>query len=654
MARYRPKGLGLERVLGVGALFSTAYGNVGSSIYYALGLVAAFALGMTPVVYLIAGGLFVMTAMTYAEAATNFPEAGGSSSFARRAFNELASFIAAWGQMLNYIITVAISAFFVPHYLAVFWEPLGESPGDVIGGIVIVIGLCAVNIVGVTESARLNFLLAVVDFATQLLLLVLGVFLVLSFETLIDNIHLWQAPTVSDFVLSITIAMISYTGIETISNLAEEAREPRRLIPRAMGLVVIAVMVIYSGLPAVALSALPVTETSDGFTTQLATTYAGDPILGIVKNMNLGSFQTVMEYYVGVLAATILLIASNAGIFGVSRLTYSMGQYQQLPEGIRRISPRFRTPSVAIAFFGGVACIVMIPGQAEFLGTLYAFGAMLSFTIAHISLVALRWRLAHSKMRQLPGDIQVEREEAWYRAPFNVRVGQVDVPLFAVLGGLGTLAAWFAVMGLYTTTLFVGAGWMAVGLVTYYLFRARKGLSLTETQKVMMPPAVGAEPVQYAGVLVAFEEGTYSEDAMATALKLASHKGGNLLVVATVTVPQHLDIAAPLPEAEATAQAVIETARQWVGRGRRVRGRVVRVRPGEAGHRIVREALTARSDAIVMPMPVRRPSGKVLSKTLEIVLGKRPCRVIIDSAPARPLREAQRAQAREPAPERVL
>jgi len=231
-------------VLGVGALFSTAYGNVGSSIYYALGVVAVFALGLTPVVYLIAGVIFVMTALTYTEAATNFPEAGGSSSFARRAFNEFTSFFAAWGQMLNYVITVAISAFFVPHYLAVFWEPLGESPGDVIGGIVIVAFLSVINIVGVTESARLNFLLAIVDFATQLLLLVLGVFLVLNFTTLIDNIHLWQAPTVGDFVLSITIAMISYTGIETISNLAEEAREPRRLIPRAMGFVVLAVMVM--------------------------------------------------------------------------------------------------------------------------------------------------------------------------------------------------------------------------------------------------------------------------------------------------------------------------------------------------------------------------------------------------------------------------
>src|SRR2546422_6044929 len=174
MARYRPRGLGLERVLGVGALFSAAYGNVGSSIYYALGLVAAFALGLTPIVYILAGVLFVMTAMTYAEAATNFPEAGGSSSFARRAFNELVSFFAAWGQMLNYIITVAISAFFVPHYLGVFWAPLRDSPGDIIGGIVIVLLLSLVNIVGVREAAGLNVFLAVADFLTQIVLVIVG------------------------------------------------------------------------------------------------------------------------------------------------------------------------------------------------------------------------------------------------------------------------------------------------------------------------------------------------------------------------------------------------------------------------------------------------------------------------------------------------
>jgi APA family basic amino acid/polyamine antiporter len=651
MARYRPKGLGLERVLGVGALFSTAYGNVGSSIYYALGVVAVFALGLTPVVYLIAGVIFVMTAMTYTEAATNFPEAGGSSSFARRAFNELASFFAAWGQMLNYVITVAISAFFVPHYLGVFWDPLRDSPGDILGGIVIVVALSALNIFGVRESARVNLLLAVIDLATQILLVLLGIFLVLNFTTLIENIHLWQAPTFSNFALSITVAMISYTGIETVSNMSEEVRNPRRLVPRSMRYVVLAVLVISATIPAVALSALPVTESNGEFTTELATTYAGDPILGIVANMDLGVFATPMEYYVGILAATILLIATNAGIIGVSRLTYSMGQYQQLPDKLRQISPRFRTPSMAIAVFGLVACLVMIPGQADFLGTLYTFGAMLSFTIAHLALIGLRWRLARSRMRKLPGDVQEESDEAWYRAPFNVRYAGVEIPLFAVFGGIGTFAAWIVVMALNLETAVAGTIWLLVGFGSYVLYRRSKGLSLTETSKTQLPPPVGAEPVRYAGVLVAFEEGTYSEDAVATALKLAAHKGGQLRVIVTVTVPQHLSLDAPLPEAEATAQAVIEATRQWAGRGRRVRGTIAKVRPGEAGHRIVREAIAARSDAIVMPMPARRPSGKVLSKTLEVVLGKRPCRVIIDSAPARPLRAAERSSVpREPAP----
>jgi APA family basic amino acid/polyamine antiporter len=452
-------------------------------------------------------------------------------------------------------------------------------------------------------------------------------------------VHLGVAPTWDDFFLSITVAMISYTGIETISNMAEEAREPRRLIPRSMRYVVLAVMLIYAGLPAVALSAMPVTEAGGEYSTALATEFAGDPILGVVENMDLGVLQTPMQYYVGVLAGTILLIASNAGIIGVSRLTYSMGQYQQLPDRLRSVSPRFRTPANGIAVFGLIACIVMLPGQEEFLGTLYAFGAMLSFTIAHAALVGLRWRLARSKMRRLPGDVEVEQEEEWYRAPLNVRVRGVEVPLFAVLGGIGTFAAWIAVMTLYTDALYVGAAWLFLGAVTYYAYRRSKGLSITKTSKVSIPAPVGVGPVEYAGVLVAFEEGTYSQSAIATALKLASHKRGDLRVVVTVDVPQHLDIDARLPEAEATAQTIIEAARQWAGRGQRIKGEIAKVRAGEAGSRIVREAVQRRANAIVMPMPAHRPAGKLLSKTLETVLGKRPCRVIIDSEAARPFRE---------------
>src|SRR4051794_34474805 len=221
---------GLERVLGAPALFATAYGNVGSSIYYALGVTAAIALGLTPLVFVISGLIFACTAATYAEGTVNFPEAGGSSSFARHAFNELVSFGAAWAQMLNYVITVAISAFFVPHYLSIFWGPLRTNPWDVIVGCVVVVLLVGINIVGIKEAAALNVLLAVVDFATQLLLVILGFALIFSPHVLHANVHWGTAPTWSNFALAIPVAMIAYTGIETVSNLAEEARDPRRSI----------------------------------------------------------------------------------------------------------------------------------------------------------------------------------------------------------------------------------------------------------------------------------------------------------------------------------------------------------------------------------------------------------------------------------------
>jgi APA family basic amino acid/polyamine antiporter len=636
VARYRPKGVGLERVLGTRALASTAYGDVGSSIYYALGLVAIFALGMTPIVYLVAGLFFVATAMTYAEATANFPEAGGASSFARRAFNELASFIAGWAQVLNYVITVSISAFFVPHYLAVFWAPLGHSPGDIVGGIAIVVGLTTLNVVGVRESARINFVLALIDFATQLLLVGLGIALVLNVDTLIHNVHLGVAPRWNDLAVSIPVAMISYTGLETISNMSEEARMPRLIVPRAYKVLVVAVLAIYAFLPAVALSAMPVTHAGGEYSTPLATTFAGDPILGIVENMNLGVLLEPMRIYVGVLAATILLVAANAGTIGVSRLTYSLGQHQQLPEPMRRISPRSRTPVVALVVFGVFACCAMLPGKETFLGNMYAYGAMLSFTTAHVSLIALRWRLARNRMRKLPGDVEVrEGEQAWYRAPLNVRVRGIDVPLFAVAGGLLTATAWVTVMLQHHDILLAGSAWVGFGIVTYVVYRKSKGLSLTETHLIKLAPPIGT-PVSYATVLVAFEENTFSETAMVTALKLAKHKRGDVRILVSLEVPQHLELQAGLGEAEQVPGEIVEAARQWARRGQRVNGIVVKVRAGEAGRRIVEEARRTHAEAIVMPMPHRRPPGKLLGKTLETVLAERPCRVVIDSAPAQP------------------
>src|SRR5437763_716525 len=435
MAEWRPKGGGLERVLGTGALFSTAYGNVGSSIYYALGLVAVFALGMTPVVFVISGLIFMATAATYTEATTMYPEAGGSSSFARRAFNEFWSFFAAWGQMLNYIITVAISAFFVPHYLGVFWPALRHSPGDIVVGIAVTALLVLLNVVGIREAANLNIFLALTDFATQLLLVLLGAFLVLSPSVLVHNVHFGTFPTVGHFLIAIPIGMVAYTGIETISNMAEEARDFGKTIPRAMAAVVVAVLAIYVFLPSVALSAMPV----HNGTTELAGRYAGDPVLGVVNNIHLGSLERPAEIYVGILAATILILATNAGLIGVSRLTYSMGQYRQLPDKLRTLHPKFRTPYIALFVFGLIACLTMIPGKAAFLGQIYAFGAMLSFTMAHAAVIWLR--------------VKEPDHERPYRGPGSLRLAGRDWPLFAVFGGIGTGAAWVVVTVLNLDTL---------------------------------------------------------------------------------------------------------------------------------------------------------------------------------------------------------
>ena len=617
MAEYRPKNRGLERVLGTGALFSTAYGNVGSSIYYALGLVAIYAAGMTPVVFVIAGLIFAATAATYAEATTMFPEAGGSSSFARRAFNEFWSFFAAWGQMLNYIITVAISAFFVPHYLGVFWEPLGESPGDIVFGIGVVAILAVLNIVGVRESAGLNVFLALADFFTQLAQVVVGLVLVFSPDTLVNNVDFGVSPTLTDFLIAIPVGMVAYTGIETISNMAEEARDYGRTIPRGIGGVVVAVFAIYAFLPAVALSAMPV---RDGETLLAQSKeeggYADDPILGVVANMDLGGLQNPAEIYVGILAATILFIATNAGMIGVSRLTYSMGQYRQLPERLRALHPRFRTPYVAIMVFGLVACITILPGEADFLGTIYAFGAMLSFTIAHLAVIALR--------------VKQPDKERPYRGPGAIHFRGHDLPLFAVVGGLGTGIAWVVVTVLNLETLVAGTIWLTLGIGTYVIYRRRQGLSLTETHKVILPKPAVEHEVEYESVLVAFEDGHYSPEAVATAVRLAARRRRGIHVLVVISVPPNSPIDADMPEEERRAASLIDSAR--VRGGRRVTGHWEKVRPGGGGRRIVEEAKDIRARAIVMSLPPRRTGVSLFGRTLETVLTDRPCRVIIDSS----------------------
>jgi APA family basic amino acid/polyamine antiporter len=620
LAERHPREAALRRVHGSASLFSAAYGNVGSTPYYALGVTAAFALGLTPLAFVVAGVIFVCTAATYIEGTAMHPEAGGSANFARHAFNEFASFVAGWGQMLNYIITVAISAFFVPHYLAVFWEPLGDGPGDIIAAIVLIALLAALNVKGTQESARFNLVLAIGDLLTQLVLVVIGVALVLDPQTLIDNVELGVAPTWGDFALGIAVGMIAYTGIETISNMAEEARDARRTVAQGTGLTVLAVLFIYAFLPIIALSALPVTQDAAGtYATELGTTYADDPVLGIVENMGLSAGLTeVLRFYVGVLAAVILVIATNAALIGLSRLTFSMGQYRQLPEGLRQVHPRFKTPYVAILVFSGVAVLTILPGQLDFLATMYSFGAMLSFTIAHVSVARLR-------------RVDPERERPW-RPPLNFPFRGASFPATAIVGGLGTAAAWIVVISLDFSTLAAGATWMALGLGTYLLYRRHQALPLRETVKVETLTPLGVEEVEYRSVLIAFDEDApFSEEAVATAKALAARRRRAIHVLSLVTIPSHLPLDADVPERESAAQTKIERAKLICGQ--RVSGHLQHVREGQAGPAIVDEAVEIDAAAIVLPLRYRN-GVPLYGKTVQTVLARRPCRVIVSANPA--------------------
>jgi basic amino acid/polyamine antiporter, APA family len=614
---------GLRRVLGTSALFSTAYGNVGSSIYYALGLVASYALGLTPVVFVITGVIFYLTAATYAEATAMYPEAGGSSSFARHAFNELWSFFAAWAQMLNYTITIAISAFFVPHYLGgLFWHGLEHGPGDIVFGIGVVATLSLVNVVGVKEAAGLNIVLAITDLATQLLLVVVGIALVLSPHVLIHNVHLGLAPSWKDFLVAIPVGMIAYTGIETISNMAEEARDETKTIPKAIKAVVAAVFAIYAALPLVALSALPVHKGANGhYSTLLGTSeanggFAGDPVLGIVKHLHLGPLQSAGEIYVGLLAATILFIATNAGIIGVSRLVYSMGLHRQLPDRLSRLHPRFSTPWVGILVFGAVACVTIVPGQAEFLGNAYAFGAMLSFTIAHLSVIRLR--------------VKQPDKPRPYRGPGTVRVKGMELPVFALLGIFGTGMAFVTVTVLHLDVAAFGVFWLALGIAIYVFYRRTQGLDLRTTAHMPRPsrPESFAE-FDYRSALLPIFGGDISASALGAASKLIGEEG-IVYAVYVLRVPNQLALDEGLEEEEAEGRSALESARIKARReGIKIRTGLIRTRhPGAA---LVDEAQRIGAEVIYWSA-IHAPAGEQrIGPTAAYLLSKRPCRVIIET-----------------------
>ena len=461
--------LRLRRVLGVVDLFATGYGNVGSSIYYALGVTALFALGAAPLALLVAGVFFVLTVLSYAEATVAVPEAGGASSFARRGFNELVSFLSGWATLLSYTVTIAISAYASAGYLSVFLSVLGRYPYNAAFAVGVILFLMALNIVGVREATGFSIIFAAIDLSIQVVLVVAGSVFLLSLPLLVDQINFGVAPTWPSFLSGIAVAMVAYTGIETISNMAEESRNPARNVPRSYSGLVFAVLVLFVGISTVGLSAMPVQQVDGTYTTELATTYINDPVAGIAHKLP-APYGAVLTPIVGVLASSILLIGANAGVIGVSRLSFSMGMHRQLPQFWSRLHPRFLTPYAAIVFFCVVAALLALTGSITQIAEIYIFAATLTFTVAHASVIGMRLREP-----DLPRP---------FRLPLGIRLGGKEVSVLPIIGGLGTFAVWVAMLIDHPFARYVGLAWIATGLVIYVVYRRRSGLPLLQTVSI--------------------------------------------------------------------------------------------------------------------------------------------------------------------------
>jgi APA family basic amino acid/polyamine antiporter len=462
----------LPRTLGPGALFAACYGNVGSSIYYALGVTAAFALGLTPVALILAGFIFVTTALNYAEGTAALPHAGGSSSFARRAFNAPIGFIVGWVQLLNYTATVSISSYFAISYLGFLGryvsilEPLNrDQTSHVLGTIVLIFLLVVVNVIGIQESSAINLVLAFADLITQFVLVILGLILLLNIQNIINGIHLGVAPTWGNFLAGISIAMVTYTGIETISNLSEEAKDPGRNVPKATWWVIIAVLFVSAFLPTIGVSVFPIHyDAVHGYVTDLATTWKADPVAGIVTGFQQDALRFWAQVWVGILAFTILVIATNAGLIGISRLSYSMAGVDLLPHSLAQLHPKFKTPYVSILVFGILAALLVLPGivaggkEIDLMSAVYSLAATFAFCSAHLSVMRLRF-------------IEPALHRP-YRMPWNIKFGRDSIPVLSLVGALfiGTVFTQLIFENISNTT-FIFMGWLLLGVLTYLAYR---------------------------------------------------------------------------------------------------------------------------------------------------------------------------------------
>jgi APA family basic amino acid/polyamine antiporter len=633
----------MRRLLGVPFLYAAASSAVGFSIYFSVGVVADRGLGLTPVIFLLAGLMFAITSLSYVEGGAMLRERGGSATFARHAFNELISFIAGWAILIDYLIVIAAASITVSHYLTPISGRFGG--GDVeLAVAALVIALAAIlNIADVTGRNRQRRLvvLALAELGLQLLVIIVGLLVVLHPDRLTDQLDLFSSPTVKDVVYSLVIATIAYAGIEAASDLAPELEFEPRDLKRVLGVGAIAIPLIYAGIAAVALMAVPVEPTAHGPQTALAGRYIEEPILGVVANYDHGFLSDFMKWAVMLVAVPVLFWAANGAMLGLSRHVYVLARNRQIPSWAGKLESTYSTPYIAIGIAAVLALALAIPGDIRFLARVYAFGALLAVTIAQISI---------ARLRVVEPDL-----ERPYRVPWNVRIGSHELPLLSMIGALISGLAWISVFVLHHTAVWVGGGWMLFGLVFYVIYRRYvEGTPLT--RRVQVPEAsLKKQPaeVEYSTILVPVFGTKLDDDIVSTAGRLADasvdegERPPRLDVVYVAEVPLTVPLDSPLSkDARERGERALERAREIGDEYENVEVTTKLVPARSLGSGIVQEARERGAEVIVMggEPPTRVRGGAILGgiggarpdeigEVTEYVLRKAPSRVLLTAPP---------------------
>jgi APA family basic amino acid/polyamine antiporter len=615
---------GLERVLDAPALFAVAYDEIGSSLYFALGIVAAAALGFTPLVLLLGGLLFLLISLSYAEGTTAIPETGGASTFVRRSTNDVLGFATGWVLFLDYLIVIALSTLFLPHYLgtALRIDALRTRPWDVVVAVAVILGIVGVRLL---RHARLHvggLVIAGVDLGVQLLLVGLGLGFLFSGETLVEGLDFEAGLGWHDLAFALPLAMLAYTGLETVANLAEEAREPGRTLPRSLFSAIGLVVLVTTLVAVVAVTALPAV---DGVS-PLGEEWLEAPLVGIVVALGAelpATLVDVLRVVVGLSGALVLFAAATTAISGCVRLALTMGEHRQLPRAFSRLNRQTVVPRAGLVATGLVAAVIVVAAafaaddEPTFLASTYSFGVLLAFTAAQASVIALRIREP-----QLPRP---------FRARPEVTIRGVRLPLPALVGAPITLAVWVASMITHPGARYAGPAWLAAGVVIYLGTRwwEQRGLLADISPIEMLPPGLDVRRV-----LVPMKLGDIGEEMVATAIALAKDRNAGIDAVFVVRVPRQFPLEGPLPpDVERRALDSLDEARALgEEHGVEVGTKVLRAR--SIGHAIVEEASSTGVDLIVLGSSPRwRRQSRFFSPTVDFVLRHAPCEVLVVAFP---------------------